>query len=327
MTREIVTPIDIAHPDGRLRREAVGWARHPILGCALPSELGRVVRWNYWCISNRECALTLLVADVGVAGTALVSFVDFAGGAPVEHAVVKRRLSLPDTPRGQVVVEGWRLRLAMRDAGEELHIEGEARALLGGRVTFDLTVSRPRAHETINVLVPWDETRFHFTSKQQALPARGTVVVAGREHRFGPENQSFACLDFGRGRRPSQIEWRWAFGSVSCGGRTIGINLGARWTDGTGVNENGVVLDGRVHKIAEDVDFQIGRGAWHIRSARIDLRFRPLRERTVKLPLGVVSLQQRMGVFDGSFTDDGGARVTIENMPGLAESVRGRWWI
>jgi hypothetical protein len=158
--------------------------------------------------------------------------------------------------------------------------------------------------------------------------------VGAREHRFERENQGFACRDFGRGRWPSGIEWNWAFASAARGGRTIGLNLGGKWTDGTGVTENAVVLDGRVHKISDAVEFAYDPRAfmapWRIRtraSARLDLRFDPMRERAVKVPLGVVGveLHQLVGAFSGTFVDDAGERVAIDDMRGQAEWFRGRW--
>jgi hypothetical protein len=332
--REIFTPVDIADADGRLRREALGWARHPIQRCNLSRGVSRLARWNYWCITSRTHSLTLLIADVGYFGGVLVSFLDFEARGPVERVYVRPGglpVEMPDTPRGDVVIDVSRLRLAMRAHGEEMRVEGEARTLLGRRIVIDLTVGRPLSHETVNLIVPWDDTRFHFTSKQQALPARGVVRVGSREHRFEAGNQSFACLDFGCGRWPSWIEWNWAFASASTGAHTIGLNLGAKWTEGTGITENGVVIDGRVHKVADAVDFTYNRRdhmePWRIRTrtgSRVDLRFDPIRERKIKVPLGIaiVELHQLMGVFSGTFIDDGGARVRLDDMVGLAESVR-----
>jgi hypothetical protein len=336
MEREILEPIAIAHPDGRLRRDAIGWARHPIHDCRLAPDLARVERFNYWCITSRAGALTLLFADVGFLGVVLVSFLDLAARKPVERIHVHPGglpFAMPDAPRGDLVLDTRRLYLALRAQDERMQIEGDVRTLLGTRVTVDLTITRPMAHETVNVLVPWDDTRFHFTSKQQALPAQGVVRVGVREYRFGPDNDGFACLDFGRGRWPRGIDWRWAFGAATRAGRTLGLNLGGTWTDGSGVTENGVVLDGRVHKIAEAVHFDFDPRAymspWRIRTrrTRLDLRFDPLRERAVKAPLGIASaeLHQMMGVFSGTFTADDGEVVAIKDMLGLAESFRGRW--
>jgi len=336
--RELVTPIDVADADGRLRREAIGWARHPIQRAVFAPHVSRVARWNYWCVTSREAALTILVADVGYFGVVLLSFLEYAGGRPVERIYVRPRglaLTMPELPRGDVVVDARRLHLAMRDGDEELRVDAEARTLLGTRIAIDLVIERPRAHETLNVLVPFgDDTRFQLTSKQQALPARGTVRIGPREHRFGPESESFACLDFGRGRWPKKVHWNWAFASARREGRTIGINLGGRWTDGTGVTENGFVVDGRLHKISDAVDFTYDTRAytspWRIRtraSRRVDLAFSPMRERAVVAPLGLVSaeLHQCMGRFSGTLVDDSGATIRIDDVIGLAEEFRGRW--
>ncbi|MCG5214150.1 DUF2804 family protein [Streptosporangium soli] len=36
-------------------------------------------------------------------------------------------------------------------------------------------------------------------------------------------------------------------------GREVGVRVGSRWTDGTGSVENGLFLDGRLHKISEEL--------------------------------------------------------------------------
>jgi hypothetical protein len=335
--REITAATDVAHPDGSLRREAIGWARHPILRAAFAPGVSRVARWNYWCITSRTGALTLLVADVGFLGIALVSFLDFEERRPIDRLHLRPGglgLPFPETPRGEMVIDAPRLRLAMRDRGEELRVEARGRTILGKRLAVDLVIERPLAHETLNVLVPWDDTRFQLTSKQQALPARGLVRAGGREHRFGPENDGFACLDFGRGRWPRKVHWHWGFASTRRDGRAIGINLGAKWTDGTGVTEDGFVLDGRLHKIADDVDFAFDprdhRAPWRIRtraSDRVDLHFVPMTERSLRVPLGVAGaeLHQMMGRYSGKLVDDTGAEVRVADAVGLAESFRGRW--
>lgn len=335
--RELTAPVDLIHPDGRLRPEAHGWARHPLQRCNIPRTMARAARWDYWCVTSRTSALTLLVADVGYAGVVLVSFLDFAARAPVERVYVRPRglpSPMPTSPRGDFAIDVARLRLSMRMVGDALHVVGRARPLLGPPLEVDLVIDRPASHETLNVLVPWDETHFQFTSKQQALPARGVVKVGAREHRFGPDNQGFACMDFGCGRWPRRIEWDWAFASTRAGDHTIGLNLGGRWTEGTGVTENGVVIDGRIHKVSEAVDFDYDRRdfmrPWRIRTrsgGRVDLRFEPIRERAVKVPLGLLAVEvhQMMGRFTGAVVDDHGHRVALDDVVGLAESVRGRW--
>lgn len=344
MDREITQPIAIADAAGRLRRDAVGWARQPIFQCGFSPGVSRVERWSYWGVLNRECALTVLVADLGgLFGFALVSFVELRGESrPIDRLYLRPR-GLPgfsgwlgDTTREDFVLDVPRLQLALLHQGETMRIESRARTLFGKTLAIDLVVDRPRAHETVNVLVPWDDERFHFTSKQQALATRGTVTLHnGRVFSFGPENQSFACLDFGRGRWPRSIDWNWGFASARLpSGQTLGFNLGGKWTDGTGVTENGVVLDGKLHKLSEPVDFRYDtrdfKKTWRIQSRdtdRVTLALTPIRHRAVRLPLGVIGaeLHQMLGRYDGTVIDGDGKRIVVDDVVGLAESFRAYW--
>jgi hypothetical protein len=328
--RELTGPVDLVDDRGRLRPDAIGWSRLPLHRWAFPAGVDRVHAFDDWCVTTRAVALSVLVADVGLAGVALVSVQDLAGGSPVERVYVRPRglpVRMPDSTEGELVLDAWRLHLVVGPR----RIEAEARTLTGRRIEVALAIERPPGHETVNVVVPWDETRYHFTSKQQALPARGTVRVGKTEHRFDPEGEAFACRDFGRGRWPSGVEWCWAFASARRDGRTIGFNLGSRWTDGTGVTENAVIVDGRVHKIADAVDVTCDRrdrrAPWRIRSrgsARVDLTFTPMTLRNVVVP-PLLRLHQCMGRYAGTILDETGAPVVIEDVIGLAESLRGRW--
>ncbi len=281
-------------------------------------------------MTSRAAALSVLTADVGIAGIALVSLLDLASESVVERVHVRPgglRPRLPASTEGEVTVDARRLHLVVGPR----RIEASARTLTGRRIDVDLAIERPGGHETVNLVVPWTDTCFHFTSKQQALPARGRVTVDGRTYTFDPEAGAFACRDFGRGRWPRGIDWGWAFASTRLGGRTIGFNLGGRWTDGTGVTENGLVIDGRVHKIADAVDFELDvrdhRRPWRIRtrdSGRVELTFTPSTLRKVTVP-PFLRLRQCFGSYTGTVVDDAGAAIRIDDALGLAETVRGRW--
>jgi hypothetical protein len=327
--RELTTAIDIADAEGRLRRDAIGWSRHPLHRCNFAAH-ARAHAFDYWCVTTRELAISFLVADVGIAGVALVSVLELGSGATVERVFVRPRglpSPMPAGTDGALALDVWRLRMTVGPR----RLAAVARTITGRRLDIDLAIERPAGHETVNVVVPWDETRFHFTSKQQALPVRGHVRIDDRTYALDAAADAFACRDFGRGRRPDGIDWCWAFASGRSGGRTLGFNFGSIWTDNTGVTENGVVLDGRLHKIGEDVDFTLDlrdpRAPWRIRtraSDRVALTFTPLTERVVRVP-PFVRLHQRFGHFAGTIVDDSGRTVEIDRVLGLAESVHGRW--
>src|SRR3970282_1775300 len=104
--------------------------------------------------------------------------------------------------------------------------------------------------------------------------------------RFEFRAPSYGCLDYGRGVWPEHTIWNWGSASGMQQGHLVGLNLGGKWTDGTGMTENGICVDGRLTKISEALIFEYDRAAliqpWRVRSAatdHIDLRFTPEFER------------------------------------------------
>ena len=120
-------------------------------------------------------------------------------------------------------------------------------------------MERPIGHETLNVVIPWSDIQFQYTSKQNTLPAVGYVQLDNERLEFA--SPAFGCLDYGRGVWPEHTVWNWGSASGVQGGRTVGLNLGGQWTDGTGMTENGICIDGRLTKISEDVVFEYDRAA------------------------------------------------------------------
>jgi hypothetical protein len=175
--------------------------------------------------------------------------------------------------------------------------------------------------------VPLGEGRFQLTSKHVGLPAGGRVVHDGEPIGF---DGAFACLDFGRGIWPWRTRWSWAAAAGVVGGKTLALNLGGQWTDGAGVTENGLWIDGRLHKIGDRVAFARAPGGVRIRSTasdRVDLGFAPVQERRLRVPLGLLGARLDWGVgrFSGTVADDGGARVAVDGLLGWAEDLDARW--
>ncbi|WP_454261339.1 DUF2804 family protein [Pseudoxanthomonas mexicana] len=96
----------------------------------------------------------------------------------------------------------------------------------------------------------WSTRRFQYTVKDVALPASGTITTDGVRHDV-PAG-SWAVLDHGRGRWPYDVAWNWGAGAESASdGRSIGLQVGGRWTDGTGATENAVIVGGVLHNILD----------------------------------------------------------------------------
>jgi hypothetical protein len=326
--RELTHDVDLCTPDGRLNPDAIGWSRTPVHRCALPGSWGRRKRWDFWCITGANFAMNVTYADVDYLGLVDVWFCDFASGKPVSKSTGSpfgRRMTLPDRVAGGPLrseAGGLELSIAETDGGTRI------RARFDG-FDADVLVTRPEGHESLSVVIPWSDRRFQFTNKDVARPAEGRITSKGAtyEPRWG-------TLDFGRGKWPYRTRWNWGAGAGSVDGVTIGLQLGGKWTDGTGMTENALSIDGRLSKLSEELEWTYDTNDWlrpwtirTPRSDRVDLTFTPIYDKRSRLQLGVASssVDQCFGTYAGSIVGDDGQQRRIDDVFGWAEEATWRW--
>ena len=336
--RELTEEVLECRADGTLNPDAVGFSRRPVHRCNLSGSWGRKKRWDYWCVTSTEGALAVTYADIDYIGLVTVSFLDFATKRFDEKVAVvplARGFSQPDTVAGgDIRFRGNNLQLEILESPGRTRIVAAFKKLGGTRLSAQIEIDRPADHDTLNVLVPWSEERFQFTSKQNTLPARGHVEVGGRRYEYGDDNQSYATLDYGRGKWPRSTTWNWGSASGRYEGHVIGLHFGGKWTDGTGVTESGIVIDGHLSKIGEAIEWRYNRRnfrePWRL-SAReracVDLTFEPFYERSMKLPLGPLGAEvhQCFGRYRGWVRDESGCDYEVRDLIGWAEEMRASW--
>lgn len=335
ITREITGRTRLCLENGRLNPEAVAWSRLPLHVCNLHGRLFRKKRWEYWCIMGDRFLFSPTIANIDYAAFGAVYFLEYASKRMVERTSLRLLASgfpMPETVEGDVTFARRGFRLALIDTSRGRRIEFDADNVQGRPMSARIDIRRPASHETLNVVIPWDARTFQFTSKQNTLPASGVVRWGADEFAFD-EQETWAVLDYGRGIWPYRTRWNWAACSGRSGGRTVGLNFGAKWTDGTGANENGVCLDGKLYKLFEDVVFDYEpldfMRPWRLytpQSGAVDLEFTPFYEKRARANLGLLAARtsQCFGRFSGVVSADG-ERVTIENLRGWAEEVAMRW--
>jgi len=313
--RELTEPITLCLPDGRLDPAAVGWSRRPLHRCNLRGRWPRKKRWDYWCVTGDDVMIALTWADVDYLGLAVASALDLASGALVEEfALARPGGAFAETVGGGDVAferRGFALRIEPRADGTRLSARTR-------RLQIEITVEPPR--ESLSVVVPFDDARFQFTCKQIGLAARGRAIVDGRERRL---DGAWAALDFGRGIWPHRTRWRWAAAAGTANGRAVAFNLGGLWTRGTGATENALFLDGRAHKLSDEIELDGQR----LSSPAVELSFVPLHARHVGAdvwPIGA-RLDWACGWFNGWLLAGGGERIEVRNLFGWNEEVRARW--
>ena len=333
--RELTAPVDLVGADGLLNREAVGWSRHPLHRCNLPESLKRKKKWNYWAVTTPELLFSATVADVERVQT---------GGAYLYHRATRRHIdrgavqpagtvAIPETIAGDLRADGPPLTVELLDEGTGTRIRVHADKFGDTPLDADILVKRPAGHETLNVVIPWTDVEFQYTSKQNTLPASGYVQLG--DERFTLGEGAYGCLDYGRGVWPLHTIWNWGSASGIQGGRLVGLNVGGRWTDGTGMTENGLCVDGVLTKISEDLAFEYDRSdfmkPWRVRTTvtdRIDLRFDPEFERSSqsgRRESWFTEAHQMFGEYTGYITPDYGARMEIAGLFGWIEEHEARW--
>jgi hypothetical protein len=312
--REIVAPVALCDSHGNLHRAAVGWSRRPLHTCNLSGRFPRKKRWDWWGLTDEKWFVTLLVADIDWLGGALLDVVDLESGRRYLRVAPRpfgAGVHLPDQVGGEPVrLDALHLHVEMLPAGDGSGVRLRARS---SGFTLDVTVDR-RGRDTLNVVVPWDDRRFQFTSKQIGLPAAGQMTWGERSVRF----DGWANLDFGRGTWPTETRWNWG----AAFGPRLAFNLGGRWTDGTGVTENGLFVGGRLSKIADAVRFEDLGSEWRVRSIgadSVDLAFTPLHRRRIGIGAGP-HLDWCAGRWRGRVLDQ-----PVDALFGWAEDFAARW--
>src|SRR6266542_317234 len=332
---QLTAPVLLCGTDGLLNRQAVGWSRHPLHTCNLPPSLQRKKKWNYWAVTSNDLLFSATIADIDTFQLGGAYMFDRQTRRHIEKTVLQppNTIEIPEAVSGDMIIDHPEMRVALTDEGAGTRIRVEAADFGGKPLEADIVVERPEGHETLIVVIPWTEVQFQYTSKQNTLPASGYARLGDERLDFG--TPAFGCLDYGRGVWPEHTTWNWGSASGVQGGRTVGLNLGGQWTDGTGMTENGICVDGRLTKISEDLVFEYN-GAdimkpSRVRTAateRIDLLFEPEFERASESGRRdgyFAGAHQMFGRYSGRISSDVDGSIEVSELFGWIEEHEARW--
>jgi hypothetical protein len=367
---EITEPVQLCRPDGKtLNPAAKGWSRQVLHTANLRGRWGRTKRWDYWAILAGDWAISLVYADVDYLGIADVWWCNLATGVSGGRAANvpgARGFALPDLPgTAPLRYRSSKIEVALTDDADGTTIAAWWHEADGTRSSLNARVDLPSGHESLNVVIPWSDLQFQYTSKHQARPAHGTLEVGGDVVHFGAPaasttstttpsstsvggaaasdaaastvhriDEAWGVLDVGRGRWPYETRWNWGGGAGhSTEGSVIGVQIGAKWTEGTGFTENGVIVDGVLTKIGTELtweyDWDQPLAPWRVRhpDGSFDLVLTPVYDKhtLVKAVVMGTEVHQVFGTWTGHVTTDSGAVHHVEGIRGFAEESRSRW--
>ncbi|QGG93683.1 DUF2804 domain-containing protein [Actinomarinicola tropica] len=330
---EITAPVDLCTPDGAtLATAARGWSRRPLHRANLgPHPQNK--RWDYWCVMSGDLIVSWVYADVEAIGLADVYWHDIADGATGGGSVLTEPgvVTLPDVVgAAPLVVDREEFAMDVRDDATGTRLRASWTEADGRPGRIDVRMERPDDLESLNVVIPWSDEIFNFTSKQWLRAASGELVVGDRAWTI----DGWSALDVGRGRWPREIRWNWGGGGGRVDGRLVGLQFGAKWTEGTGFTENGFVLDGRLTKLGDELewtyDWDRPMEPWRVRDphGRLDVTLAPRFDKHSGADAGGQygsETHQVFGTWSGHVRTEDGEEVRVEGLPGFAEEARQRW--
>ncbi len=201
---------------------------------------------------------------------------------------------------------------------------------LAGGFKVDAIIDESANYDPLAVCARAGYTGWVFTQKATALVCNGTVKWG--DEQFDLEKiGALASVDWSAGYMRRETSWNWA--SLSCklaDGRRLGFNLAAGVNE-TGFTENGLWLDGTLHKV-DMVDFQFDRyhhnHAWALRSndGIINLHFEPAGQRKEKMNLifAASNFTQHFGRFYGDINLNG-ELIHLDGVWGFTEDHYAKW--
>lgn len=294
--------------NGELNIDSIGWHKYPYKNCAIKPTSKKFIRrkrWNHYLWISPEFIFLFAVVHLDYAGFIFLELHDLNSEESTKKSVTIPRgkgIIVEDEINKKVYYRDHNIYIDIQEMGDELSIE----------CNWDDINSNAKIKlnkESLNVLIPWGEKKYHYTCKEMVLKCSG--VVNDEQKNYHLKN-ALCFLDYGRGIWPYEKEWYWITSGFERDGKIVGINLGAKWTDGTGVNENGVTINGKVYKIRSDVKFTSGdpMQLWIIESVdsdEVNLTFTPFRHEVQGKNLVIVksTLKQYIGYLDGVIKVDG----------------------
>lgn len=334
--KELLNPVLLCDSKGQLNPEAIGFARQPFIQSNLTKNFMRKKKWNQWYVFGEDILFSATIGHFDYVAVCFVYLYNFETQRFFEKQItipMGRGIKMPEHVLGDVLVNHHQMKIQLLYAENKTMFSVEIQDFDGENLHAELEILHPPEDESLNVVIPRNRNVFQFAAKHHTLPTTGFVTLGEQAYRFN-DDYSFAVLDYGRGIWPRQTEWNWAMASQRIGHRRIGLNFGGQWTDGTGMTENAVFIDGQMIKIHEDVlfsyDLNHPKQPWTIQtkfSNHVRLRFTPFFTRTAKTNTRLFhsDIHQLVGYFDGYIHLPGHPPLAIRQMLGCSEEHIAKW--
>lgn len=353
--KEYTAPTKLLADDGTLL--SPGWARHMVFDYDRTSSVpkNRKKEWDFYQISNGRYMVQISFANISVGGYVSAALVDLLHpdkSKKYGQGTVSAPMSLFLGGKDKYVLPSKgdvpnNVKFKIGKSEFEFDTEKNRRRLYfkskekGKTVECDFVMIIPDGLENITTVLPFKgcPTKYFMTTKQNCMPASGYFKCGDEVVSFSDED-TFACLDWGRVNTPYQLVWYWGNGACRVNDsegkeHTFGFEITWGIGDESKATETCIFYDGKAHKIGA-VDVEIFpkpdkfSEPWHFISedGRFDFTMKPFYDHhsdTNLLGLLRMHTHQVHGRWSGKAILDDGTEIVIDDMYAFCEYVENKW--
>jgi hypothetical protein len=311
---------------------------------AIKAKKSRIKEWDYYLITNAKYAVALTIADNSYMGLDSISFLDLNEN-PSKKTVSKMQAftygkkRLPATSEyGDVFTKGKGYFIKYINNGNARHITFEMKKFLDNKtIKGEFIIENPKKEDSMVIVTPYKEDKkaFYYNQKINCMRTSGKVWLGEEVYEFSSDD-TFACLDWGRGVWLRKGVWYWGTCSSLHNGERFGFNIGYGFGDTSAASENMIFYKGKSHKL-ELVDILIPKTngkydymkPWTITSSnkRFEMTFEPILDRKAKMDILIVGSDQHQvfGKISGKVVLDDGEVLKISNCLCSIEHIKNKW--
>ncbi|KAF2071494.1 hypothetical protein CYY_007189 [Polysphondylium violaceum] len=165
------------------------------------------------------------------------------------------------------------------------------------------------------VLVSQINNQLYYSCNTNTIPISGNILIGGKHF---DASKCFGVMRFFRGITNSVKYIVWFTGNGRINGKPLGINIGQGLGNVDSLTENGVCVDGIIHKLGQVEIEKVSEFIWYLKNKRFGnegkLMFTLLRK--VEQENHFIKFTRVVGKFNGRFILDSGIEINILNLVG-----------
>ena len=302
----------------------------------------RIKEWDYYLVYDQNYALCLTIADNSYMGDYSVSWIDFHKEEETTKSIMtvlpNGKTGLPESSIvGDVSFENDKISISFKHDGDQRILDCTFPNFQDWKELKAHVILEDIPRDSIVVMTPFKEDKkaFYYNQKINCMKAHGTVTLGDFSYMF--EEDTYACLDWGRGVWTYENTWYWSSASGVIDGHRFGFNLGYGFGDTTTHSENMLFYDGVGHKLdrifisipLDEDDHEDWLHPWTFTSndGRFGAKFVPILNRSALVDAYILKTDQNQvfGRFYGKAILDDDTVIDLDGILGFAEKVFNRW--